>query len=631
MRLSTTILSTALLCAAALAQDPVYRGVTQLPAQVTTDNEARVCTPKQNLPALAIAGAVHTGQLVHTLWLGPDAVGAATLFYRRSIDGGASFEPAQALWTVQAGEVIDTDFRMACHGHEVWVALTSERMSDGSIDITGDDHLWLLASDRQGIAGTWSTLHVSNGQELGLSTTDEPADVNAPELAAVSGSVHISWEYTYDVAAGIAAASGLQGMFYQRVDFVAPGTLGMALTEEVRIETSPSGAVDVDGTNITAVDDVVIACWLDNRIAGINDNNWNDTFIRVSTDRGLTWGPEQNMTSFPAPLTFAGQRESKVLIWGSAPNYFVGVFHEDSRNGDDDIFMELSGSTGAAGSWTPTVMVSMSPVGADSDGMTIAVSENGTIYVVYEDDRVTPGDNASNLAFVVVDRNGGADFLSGSQVETQISTGDASSPPTLDCYENYAAIAFVDNIPGNDPSAVSYSYDNGATWHYEWLVDQPIIDADQETIVAVTTRGDVVCEWMDDRNGGNAFNNLFVGGLRTASIRFDAGTPAYVLRGIGNPGDANGMFFSLTPPAPGALQLIPADGWQSNFSVDFLTFSLLSIPFVYGTTDANREAIFPGLPNAATLIGLPVYVSAYAVDPNAVAITALTDTLMLNP
>ncbi|MEZ6036137.1 MAG: hypothetical protein R3F29_01565 [Planctomycetota bacterium] len=422
--------------------------------------------------------------------------------------------------------------------------------------------------------------------------------------------MHVSWEYTYDYAVGTAQASGLQGLFYQRVDFVAPGQLGMALNEEVRIESSPTGLVDVDGTN---------------------DNNWNDTYIRVSTDRGLTWGPEQNMTNFPAPLTFAGQRESKVLIWGTAPDYFVAVFHEDSRNGDDDIFMELSGATGAVNTWTPTVMVSKSPLGADSDGMTVANTEGGVLYVVYEDDRVTPGTNSSNLAFVVVDPNGGADFLAGTQVETQVSLGDASSPPTLDCHGNHAAIAFVDNIAGNDPSAVSYSYDNGATWHYVQLVDQSLIDADQETNVALTTRGDVVCEWMDDRNGGNAFNNLFVGGLRAATIAFDEFTPAYVVRGAGNPGDGVGLLFSITPSSPGALPLVPAQGWQSDFAVDGLTFAILSIPLVYNTTDANREVIYPGLPNVATIIGIDVYVSAYAISPVTLEVTALTDTLTLNP
>jgi hypothetical protein len=627
MNTTTLLLLPLALTSALAAQDPCTRTATQLPGQITTTADDRVCSPKQDLQALPIAGAVHTGQLVHAAWVFPDAAsGLSTLYYRRSTNGGCDWEPEQILWQAQTGEAgVDTDFRLLCWGHEVYALFSTDRLSNGTPS-GGDDHLWVVASDRQGIAGTWTQLHVSNGQEVALSTTDQGADVDEPEGAAKDGSLHVVFEYDYTFAAGTGAASINEDAFYQRVDFVAPGTLGLAFAEEVRLESTASGVIDTDRPMVACVDDLVVVGWQDDRAAaGVGNNNWNDTVIRVSTDDGATFGAEQNLTSFAAPTTFAAQRESQLCVFGQAPNYSVAVFTEDSRGGDDDCYLYLSTTSGAPGTFVPPVVVSRSPAGVDSDGMAVGCTPEGALYVSYEDDR-----SGANQTFVVTDANGGADFLAGLQTETLISQGNTSTP-LLDCHGSYAAVTFVDNIAGADPAAVAFTYDFGATWTYCELVDPAAIDADADAVVAVTTRGDVVVTWMDDRNGGNANNNLFAGGLRVTYVEYDANLPGYVCRNAGESGDSNILLIGFTAPACGAFQIDPANGWQSNFTVDGLTLAVASLPLAYGTVDNDRDAVYFGLPSATALLGITTYASAVSQDPATFAIVATADTLTIDP
>ena len=125
------------------------------------------------------------------------------------------------MWQAQAGEAgVDTDFRLLCWGHGVWLLFTTDRLSNGTPS-GGSDHVWVVASDQQGIANTWTQIHVSNGQEVALSTGDQGDDVDEPEGAAKSGSLHVIFEYDYGFAAGVGAASLEEDVFYQRVDFVA--------------------------------------------------------------------------------------------------------------------------------------------------------------------------------------------------------------------------------------------------------------------------------------------------------------------------------------------------------------------------------------------------------------------------
>ena len=293
------------------AQDPCYRPAIELPPVLNSDPDDLVCAPKENLPADASRGFVHTRQLVHSAWIGIDENNVGTLYYRRSLSGGCDWEPTQVLWQEAAGESgIDGDFRLVCCGHEVWIIFTTNRLSGGLPDPTGNDHVWVLGSEMQGQAGSFQQIHVSNGQEAALSTNDLGADVDGPEACCKSGSLHLVFEYDYQLTAGTAAPSNLEDAFYQRVDFVQ-GSLVLALPEEVRMESTPSGTVDTDSPGITCLGDVVVVWWQDSRSDPLGDDNaWNDTIIRVSKDCGVTFGGEQNLTEFPAPLTFANPRPS---------------------------------------------------------------------------------------------------------------------------------------------------------------------------------------------------------------------------------------------------------------------------------------------------------------------------------
>ena len=136
---------------------------------------------------------------------------------------------------------------------------------------------------------------------------------------------------------------------------------------------------------------------------------------------------------------------------------------------------------------------------------------------------------------------------------------------------------------------------------------------------------------MDDRNGGNAFNTIFAGGLRVTTIEYDTALPGYIVRNAGQAGDATVLLVSLTPPSCGVFQLDPANGWQGDFAVDGLTFAVLTLPGIFSIVDANGNAFYPGLPNVASLVGFQTYAAAVSLAPVTGAFVAITDTLIQNP
>ena len=613
-----------LLAGAALGQDPCARPQTTLPTTIvgaTTD--IRVCSPKENLRATG-PSFVHTGQLAYAAWVGPDATGARTLFVRRSETGGCDWGPEQVIWRAEASESgADGDFRLLCYGHEVWLLFTADRLSDGTPS-GGNDHVWVVASDSQGLPGTWTEFHVTTGQEAPLPSGDQGADVDAPEGCAKAGSLHVIFEYDYTFATGTGAASTQEDAWYQRVDFVAPGTLGLGFPNERKVESTPTGVVDTDFPGISCRDDVVVLTWMEDRsnpAPGLN--NQNDTYVSVSKDCGAQFSAEENLTNLTMASPFASNRESKSCVFGIAPNYSVAVFTEDSRNGtDDEIFLYLSRQCGQTGSFSNPALVSMSPAGIDSDGMALCCTADGKLYVAYEDDR-----SGANLTYAVADKNGGADFLAGTHAETQISDGN-SSTPQIDCFGNYVAVSFVDNISGTDPAKVSFSCDCGDTWQSCELFDRTSIDADGSAWVAVTTRGDIVSAWTDDRVGGNANNTVHAGGTRIPFLVYDANLMAFQMccSSPGQPGNSALLIPSITAPACGAFPIDPVNGWQNDFVVDALSFSTIGNPFFVSTVDASGKATWVGFPNLAPVLGFPLYWTAAHISPTA-QIVGTVDTL----
>ena len=246
------------------------------------------------------------------------------------------------------------------------------------------------------------------------------------------------------------------------------------------------------------------------------------------------------------------------------------------------------------------------------------------VYVTYEDNRQNPSSNASNLTYVVADSSGGTNFLSGTQVETVISAGNAAGR-RMDCYGNDAVISFVDGIPGNDPATIAYTSNGGATWTTCRLFDETAIDADADVGIALTTGGDMVATWIDDRLGAN---QLFAGGARVMQLTYDPSALVFTATCAGDPGNLTVMLPAVAPTACRGTEL--GDGWQNNFVQDVVTFSAAaSLPTFLALVDsANNSTLV--LPNFATILGPPLNWTAVTFDSTG-GVRAMADVFVQNP
>lgn len=597
----------------------------------------RIAAPKQLVPADPVRGFVASSRVMYAVW--PDRASSATtdvvLRFLRSEDGGFSWNLANAvdIWTSNsaAGETFDAvDLELLADGNTVYVVFTADRLSNGQHHPSNQDACWVLGSNDQG--RTWQSIHVSGGTENALSTGDLLLDVDDPVAASSNGRCHVLFEADYQFAVGRGAATGLENVYYQAVEFDAQGNLVEVFAEERRLESTPSGTVDTDFPGVAADGIGVVLSWQDNRISVggqppvYSDNNrFNDTFSRVSADSGLTLGTEHNHTNFSAIAAW-DQRRTEPAMYGT----LAVVMQEDPRAGNDDVYLSLSYDFGQT--WTDGVMVSRSPAGVDSDGTAITISGT-TIVVAYCDDRQGSG-NADNDVYVVVDHNLGADFIAGTQVEhLAIDTPTSCALYTADSFGEVFAIAAETSAFPED-SGIAVSRTSGDSW--EWCANLQFGNADTDDIyVAVTRNRDVMSIWQDDDNRGNDFNDISVRGLKLPRLVDRTAQGQGLVYEAAGPADLNHIVLllgSLSGAGSNALALDATNGVILNLMPDALTLGIVSnLGTFLGLVDANGTASW-NFPNFATLIGVPITWSVCALDSTTGAFTgAFTDPLRQNP
>jgi hypothetical protein len=623
--------STAALC----AQDLVNRPETQLSSGLVTTSVYgfsgwQIASPKQALPADPAAGLVHTARVMYAVWPDLSAPGSTDIVLRflRSVDGGWSWNTTQAvdIWTAntQAGETFDAaGIELLADGHKVFVVISADRNSQGQPDPQQRDFCWVIGSDDQG--QTWQAINLTRGIDAALSTGDQLFDVDDPIAAASNGRCHVLFEADFQFASGVSGSSAQEDVFYNAVEFDAQGNLVLVHPEERRIESTPSGAVDTDFPGVAASGNHVILTWQDDR-ASVNsgqggNNSWNNTYSRVSTDGGATFGSEHDHTNQLAPLTWAANRQSKAAALGST----LLVFQEDSRTGEDDVWM--SRSTDGGQTWVDGIRASTEPAGVDVDGFDfhfIATPSHpaGRIMLQWKDDR-QGAQNIDNDTYGTLDYNGGADFAAGIQRDiTLIDTPTNTTVYNVDSYGDVIACASeTSNFP--EDAGIAFSLDDGQTWQWRSVLQFGNADCD-DIYVAVTPNRDIMSIWQDDDNLGNDFNNVYVRGLKSPILE-DLTAQNQGLRltltGASDRSDVAVLLGSLAGPGSNGFQLDRTNGIAMNMIPDGLTGAIASNIGLFITfVGPNGQATWQQ-PNWAQLIGLPITWCAALVDVNTNVIT----------
>jgi hypothetical protein len=612
------VLASALLAGAPLVQAQVqYPGAPRARVQLDSGTITastpgfgawQIAAPRQILAGDPSRGLEPTARVVYAVWPDADASGNLTLRFLRSIDGGWSWDSNRAIdiWTADtaAGESYDAaNLTLVASNHKVFVVMTADRDPSGAPDPQTDDSAWVLGSDDQG--QTWQAINVSPGIYTPLSTGVDFNDIDEPSAAIGSGDrLHVSYEADYDDA-GNGASSTAEDLYYQAVEFDGSGTLVAVFPEARQVNGSTPASTDVDAPSCAADGDDLIFVWHDPRV---NGGDIDDTFTRVSNDNGVTLGAEFNHTNITADES---EDRSIALVHAGT----ILVVQEDGRLGSPDrIWGSLSTDAGAT--WTTGLPLSKGPATVDVDAFSAGVSTNGTMFIAYTDDREGTG-NVDNDVYVIVDTNGGQDFLAGTHTETLLTSGaDNDTAYACAAYGNVLAVtAETSSFP--EDAAVFVSSDNGASWSGFELAGGQQGDVD-DVYVAVTANRDVQVTWVDDGNLGNTDNRVYTAGTRAPRLEDRSATGEGIVYVGGSPEDAgNGlvMFPSFSTPLSNGLQLTlfaqnvdPGIGY--NFTLDAASGACFeNLVAFYTQIDAQGEASFPLLPsvNWSQLAGQPVY------------------------
>lgn len=580
----------------------------------------RLASPREKITA-GVAGTVPTAQVAYVTYMDLNAQGRDSLQFRRSIDGGFTWQAPQTLYSLSTGEVMDTnETRLVAFEHEVFLLFTSN--AHGLSTAQG---CWAMGSTDQGQTWTAPVL-VSTGVLSNLFDVDE---VNAAAArSAISGpaSLHVVYEADYQVP-----VSGVEDIYYAQLS-IQNGALVTVVPEQRLNWSVPATTHDVNFTSIAAQGPCVHIAWTDNRaLAGTSQY---DYFSMTSRQSGTDWATtvEFRHTQFLTPLTWAAPRRPHAAV--DVPNVYT--FMEHALNGQDDVWMDWSQDLGISFSNTGA-RVNTATLGnaGDIDDMLVTASNN-RVAVLYVDDRLNGvNNNDNNQAIVSVSYFGGQDFVNGTNVEVPLSILDPNPIFGIDMVGDMVAAIYETRCgSGQEDFALSLSADGGRSFtHYNVTqygqcgLRANTTDVDNPRMV-MTQNGDCIAAWIDDRGPlqsglGNGANHVYATGIhypqlldQTAAfqgLRFQDASPATV---------GNLALVLISGTGTSAALAFDNLGFSLNLTYDFWTgaaiggaFSLPPGPpnLNLGIIDATGAVQFAGIPNITQLLGLPFWAAALTI------------------
>jgi hypothetical protein len=318
---------------------------------------------------------------VHAVWY-DNRDGNYEIYYKRSLDGGATWGPDTRLTNEPSGSYNPS---IALAGPDVHVVWEDERNQDIDVyhkcstdgGITWGPDVWVsTVPGPQGmpsIAAVAACVHVvwvdfslmgnsevyfsrsvdgGTNWELPIQISYGAGFSSSPSIAAFGSNVHIAWE---DSRLGW----WNNEIFYCRsTNDGVNWSIEEQLTEDTTFSNTPS--ISVSGNNIHVA-------WEDMR-----DGDY-EIYHKKSTDNGQTWSTDQRLTNDPGDSHYPS---------AAASGSNVHVTWQDNRDGNDEIYYKVSNDYGM--SWDPNIRLTDDQ--NISQNVSIAVSGQ-KVHVVWSDDR----------------------------------------------------------------------------------------------------------------------------------------------------------------------------------------------------------------------------------------------------
>jgi len=407
------------------------------------------------------------GSTVHCAWL--DSRAANTQIYvNSSTDGGLTWGGEVQLDTSTTGGTA-TGIKAACSGDRAYVAWTSEGTNLGS-------HVYFRSSDDAG--SSWP------GNPTIVDSTIDIATCSFPSLACSGNVVCVAWNDVRDGFNLCSANISLDGGFSWhgsdlRLDsvvngqgpaaiprlacsgndiyalFLRGGTTDGANLQHVTYmwEGTPGGSNDLlndaAGTHTQAYHhiaqsgDRLYTVWTEP-----NGNGDNDVKVRVSSNGGVSWGAEADVSGRVAEtFTCSG---AKILASGRN----AAIVWVDDRTADlaiQAVYLDESTST-----WTAPVQITSS--GIDVSVPLAVTSSGNSFYVAWHGTTPFP----ANFLFCNASHDGGASWSADSQVDS--GTAGLGFQIALSCHGQKLYCLWTSNYSGDTNVYANRSEDGGTNW-----------------------------------------------------------------------------------------------------------------------------------------------------------------------
>ncbi|HRB01368.1 MAG TPA: hypothetical protein PK294_13115 [Ignavibacteria bacterium] len=302
-----------------------------------TNNPAYSSTSENNSGCIAASGNV-----VHVVWY-DYREGNYEIYYKRSIDGGVSFQADTRLTNNTASSFSPSVSVSGLVVHIVWndrrdgnYEIYYKRSTDAGISWGADTRLTNNSAHSQfsSVAVSGSVVHVvwremddiyyklsiDGGVSFGTDTrlTNNLAGSNGPSVSVSGSAVHVVW---YD------SRDGNFEIYYKRsIDGGTSWGADTRLTNNSFLSTKVSVSVSGSVLNVT---------WVDER------DSYKEIYYKRSTDGGTSWEADTRLTIHTGTSSAS---DPSVSVSGSV----VHVVWHDDRDGNTEIYYKSSSDGGVS-------------------------------------------------------------------------------------------------------------------------------------------------------------------------------------------------------------------------------------------------------------------------------------------
>ena len=284
--------------------------------------------------------------------------GSGDIYFKRSIDGGASFSNTTINLSNTPGR--SDSPQITASGSNVYVVWSDQTTTTGNADI-------FFARSTDGGA-TFNSVPINLSNNTGRSAE--------PQIAVSGNNVYVIW---FDRTTG-------NGDIYFRISTDSGATFSAApinLSNNTGRSAEPQIAVTISGNNSNnnnnSDNNNIYVVWRDTTVNGIED-----VFFKRSTDSGATFSNTINLSMN------AGDSDSpQIAVSGN--NVYVVWSDETTTTGNGDIFFARSTDGGATFDDTPK---NLSDNNEESSEPKIAATVSGSssnVYIVWTDKTTTTG------------------------------------------------------------------------------------------------------------------------------------------------------------------------------------------------------------------------------------------------